>query len=121
VADIAQIAFQAMTSEARNRSYDLFGPETFTFPQLAEELGWALGSEVRFTSISDEAFIEIAGPVIGSTIVAQAIAGAYRLWERNGIGTGDASVLEREFDVSLTRFQDYAANLVECWKRETLI
>ena len=54
-------------------------------------------------------------------MTAQAIAGAYRLWERDGSGTGDASILEREFDVSLTRFQDYAANLAAIWKSEQLV
>ena len=120
-ADIAQIAFQAITSGPRNRSFDLVGPEALTFPQIAGELGRAMGSEVRFTEISDEVFIEHVGAAIGSTKVAAAIAGAYRLWERDGSGTGDASILEREFDVSLTRFQDYAANLLETWKREGLI
>ena len=120
-ADIAQIAFQAMTSGPRNRSFDLVGAEALTFPQMASELGRAMGSEVRFTAISDEVFIEHAGAAIGSTEVAQAIAAAYRLWERSGFGTGDASILEREFGVSLTRFQAYAANLVETWKQETRI
>ena len=120
-ADIAQIAYQAMTSGPRNRSFDLVGPEALTFPQIANELGQALGSEVRFTAISDEVFIEHVGAAIGSTKVAQAIAGAYRVWERDGSGTGDASILEREFDVSLTRFQDYAAKLVETWQRDSLI
>ena len=120
-ADIAQIAFQAIKSSPRNRSGDLDGPEALTFPQMADELGRAMGSEVRFTAISDQVFIEHAGAAIGSTEVAQAIAKAYRLWERDGSGTGDASILEREFDVALTRFSDYAANLVENWKRETLI
>ncbi len=120
-ADIARIAFLAMTSGPRNRSFDLVGPEALTFPQIANELGRAMGSEVRFTEISDEVFIEHVGAAIGSTTGAQAIAGAYRLWECDGSGTGDALILEREFDVSLTRFQDYAANLVETWKRETLI
>ena len=120
-ADIAQIAFQAMTNGPRNRSFDLVGPEALTFPQIANELGRAMGAEVRFTAISDEIFIEHVGAAIGSTEVAQAIAGAYRLWERDGSGTGDASILEREFDVSLTRFQDYAARLAETWKRETPI
>lgn len=121
VADIAQIAFQAVRSSPRNRSFDLVGPEALTFPQIANELGRAMGSEVKFTAISDEVFIEHVAAAIGSTKIAQAIAGAYRLWERDGSGTGDASILEREFDVSPTRFQDYAANLVETWKRETLI
>jgi len=117
--DIAQIAFQAMTSGPRNRSFDLVGPEALTFPQIANELGRAMGSEVQFTAISDEVFIEHVGAAIGSTKIAQAIAGAYRVWERDGSGTGDASILEREFDVSLTRFQDYAARLAETWKRES--
>ena len=120
-ADIAQISFQEMTSGPRNRSFDLVGPEALTFPQIADELGRALGSDVRFTAISDEVFIEHVGAAIGSTKVAQAIAGAYRLWERDGSGTGDASILEREFGASLTRFQDYAARLAETWKRESLI
>ena len=120
-ADIAQVAFQAMTTGPRNRSFDLVGPEALTFPQIAAELGQEIGSEVRFTAISDEAFIEHVGAAIGSTKVAAAIAGAYRLWERDGSGTGDPSILEREFDVSLIRFRDYAANLVESWKREGLV
>ena len=119
-ADIAQVAFQAMTTGPRNRSFDLVGPEALTFPQIAAELGQEMGSEVRFTAISDEAFIEHVGAAIGSTKVAAAIAGAYRLWERDGSGTGDPAILEREFDVSLIRFRDYAANLVESWKREGL-
>ena len=52
---------------------------------------------------------------------AAAVAAVYRLWERDGSGTGDASDLETEFDVSLTQFQDYAANLAETWKQEALI
>ncbi len=80
-----------------------------------------MGAEVRFTAISDEVFIEHIGAAIGSTKVAAAVAAAYRLWERHGGGASDASILEREFDVSLTRFQDYAANLAETWKRESLI
>jgi uncharacterized protein YbjT (DUF2867 family) len=120
-ADIAQVAFQAMTTGPRNRSFDLVGPEALTFPQIAAELGQEMGSEVRFTAISDEAFIEHVGAAIGSTKVAAAIAGAYRLWERDGSGTGDPSILEREFDVSLVRFRDYAVNLVESWKREGLV
>ena len=120
-ADIAQIAFQAMTSGPRNRSFDLVGPEALTFPQIANKLGRAMGSEVRFIAISDDVFVEHVGAAIGSTKVAEAIAGAYRLWERDGSGTGDASIIESEFDVSLTRFQDYAANLAETWKRESLI
>jgi len=119
--DIAQIAFKAMTGGPRNRSFDLVGPEAITFPQIADELGRAMGSEVRFIAISDEVFVEHIGAAIGSTEVAQAIAGAYRLWERDGSGTGDASILEREFGVSLTRFQDYAANLAETWQRASLI
>lgn len=120
-ADIAKIAVRVMTSGARNRSFDLVGPEALTFPQIANELGQAMGSDVPFTPISDDVFIEHVGATIGSATVAQAIAGAYRVWERDGSGTGDASILEREFDVSLTRFQDYAGNLVETWKRDSLI
>lgn len=120
-ADIAQLAFQAITSGPRNRSFDLVGPEALTFPQIADKLGRVLGGEVRFTAISDEVFIEHVGAAIGSTTIAQAIAGAYRLWERDGSGTGDASLLEREFEISLTRFQDFAAGLANAWKRESLI
>ena len=120
-ADIGQIAFQSMTSSPRNRSFDLVGPEALTFPQIASELGRAMGSEVRFTAIPDEVFVEHVGAAIGSTKVAAAIAAAYRLWERDGSGTGDPSILEMEFDVSLTRFQDYAANLVDTWTHEGLI
>lgn len=119
--DIAQIAFQAITGGPRNRSFDLVGPEALTFPQIANELGRAMGLEVQFVAISDDVFIEHVGAAIGSTKVAEAIAGAYRLWERDGSGTCDASIIEREFDVSLTRFQDYAAKLVKTWKRQALI
>ena len=119
--DIAQIAFLAIASGPRNRSFDLVGPEALTFPQIASELGRAMGSDVRFTAIPDEVFVEHVGAAIGSTKVAAAVAGAYRLWERDGSVTGDASKLETEFDVSLTRFQDYAANIAESWKREALI
>lgn len=117
-ADIAQIAFRAMTSGPRNQSFDLVGPEALTFPQMADQLGRAMGSEVRFIAISDEVFIEHVGAAIGSPEVAEAIAGAYRLWERDGGGTGDASVIEREFDVSLTQFGDFVTNMVETWKRD---
>ena len=110
-----------MTSGPRNRPFDLVGPEALTFPQIADELGRAMGAKVRFTEISDEVFVEHVGAAIGSTKVAAAVAAAYRLWERDGGGTGDASILESEFDVSLTPFQDYAANLAETWKRESLI
>jgi len=119
--DIAQIAFKSMTSGPRNRSFDLVGPEALTFPQIARELGQAMGFEVRFTAIPDEVFVEHVGPAIGSTEVAAAVAAAYRLWERDGNGTGDASILATEFDISLTRFQDFATNLAETWKREALI
>jgi uncharacterized protein YbjT (DUF2867 family) len=121
VSDIAQIAFQSITSGPRNRSFDLVGPEALTFPQIAGELGRAMGAEVRFTSIPDEIFVEHVGAAIGSTKVAAAIAGAYRVWERDSSATGNASTLETEFDVSLTRFQDYAANLAQHWKQEVLI
>lgn len=114
-ADIARIAFQAMTSGPRNRSFELVGPEALTFPQMAGALGKALGSEVRFIPISDEIFIEHVGAAIGSTNVAQAVAQAYRLWERDGSGTGDPSIIEREFDVSLTRFEDFASRLATAW------
>ena len=116
-----KIAFQAMISGPRNRSFDLVGSEALTFPQIAKWTRSAMGSEVRFIAISDDVFIEHVGAAIGSTKVAEAMAGAYRLWERDGSGTGDASIIESEFDVSLTRFQDYAANLVETWKRESMI
>lgn len=116
-ADIAQIAFRAMTSAPRNKSFDLVGPEALTMPQMAGVLSEALGSAVPFIPISDELFVEHVGAAIGSTKVAEAVAGAYRLWERDGGGTGDASILEREFDVSLTRFEDYAANLATAWGR----
>ena len=119
--DIAQVAFQAMMSGPRNRAFELVGPEALTFPQIANELGRAMAAEVHFTEISDAVFTEHVGTAIGSTKVAQAIAGAYRLWERDGSGTGDASILERDFEISLTRFQDYAANIVEIWRREGLI
>ena len=119
--DIAQIAFQSMTSGPRNQSFDLVGPEALTFPQMASELGRAMGTEVRFTSIPDEVFVEHVGAAIGSTKVAAAVAAAYRLWECDGNGTGDASILETEFDVSLMRFENYAANLAETWRRESLI
>ena len=88
---------------------------------MANELGRAMGAQVRFTAIPDEVFVEHVGAAIGSTKVASAVAAAYRLWECDGIGTGDASILETEFDVSLTRFQVYAANLAAIWKREGLI
>lgn len=119
--DIGQVAFQAMMSGPRNRTFELVGPEAITFPQIANELGRAMAAEVHFTEISDAVFTEHVGTAIGSPKVAQAIAGAYRLWERDGSGTGDASILERDFDISLTRFEDYAANIVETWKREGLI
>ena len=120
-ADIAQIAFRAMTSGPRNRAFDLVGPEALTFQEMASELSRAMGSEVRFITISDEVFIEHVGAAIGSTAVAAAIAGAYRLWERDGSGTGDASIIESEFDVSLTRFRDYAASVADAWKRASLL
>jgi uncharacterized protein YbjT (DUF2867 family) len=119
--DIAQIAFQSMTSGPRNRSFNLVGPESLTFPQMASQLGRAMGNEVRFTSIPDEVFVEHVGAAIGSTKVATAVVAVYRLWERGSNVTGNASILETEFDISLTRFQDYAANLAETWKREALI
>ena len=116
-ADIAWIAYQAVTSRPCDRLFELVGPEALTFSQMATELGKALGSDVPFVPISDDVFVEHVGAAIGSTKVAQAIAGAYRLWERDGSGTGDASILEREFDVSLTRFQDYAKSLAAAWNR----
>lgn len=119
-ADIAQVAFKAIDSRPRNRVFDLVGPEALTYPQIAEALGRAMDAGVQFTEISDEVFIEHVGGAIGSKIVAEAIAGAYRRWERDGSGTGDPSILESEFDVSLTRFEDYATGLVEVWKRDGL-
>ena len=118
-ADIARIAFRAMTSRPRNRSFDLVGPEAMTFPQIASALGKALESEVRFIPISDDVFVEHVGAAIGSTKVARAVAEAYRLWERDGSGAGDASILESEFDVSLTRFEDYANGLAAAWNVAT--
>ena len=118
-ADIAQIAFQAMISGPRNRSFELVGPEALTFPQIASALGKALESEVRFIPISDDVFVEHVGAAIGSTKVARAVAEAYRLWERDGSGAGDASILESEFDVSLTRFEDYANGLAAAWNVAT--
>jgi uncharacterized protein YbjT (DUF2867 family) len=100
---------------------DVVGPEALTFPKIADGLGRAMAAEVRFTEISDEVFTEHVGAAMGSDKVAEAIAAAYRLWERDGSGTGDPSILESEFDISLTRFEDYATGLVETWKRERLI
>ena len=77
--DIAQIAFLAIASGPRNRSFDLVGPDALTFPQIADELGRAMGSEVRFTAIPDEVFIEHVGSAIGSAKVAAAIAGSVPL------------------------------------------
>jgi uncharacterized protein YbjT (DUF2867 family) len=120
-ADIARIAFQAILSGPRNRSFDLVGPEALTFPQLASELGQAMGAEVRFIAVSDAVFVDQVGAAIGSRKVAAAVAAAYRLWERDGGGTLDTSILEHEFNVSLTRFQDYASSLAQTWKCGGLI
>lgn len=120
-ADIAEVAFKAIASGPRNSVFNVVGPEALTFPKIADGLGRAMAAEVRFTEISDEVFTEHAGAAMGSDKVAEAIAATYRLWERDGSGTGDPSILESEFDISLTRFEDYAAGLVETWKREGLI
>lgn len=119
--DISQVAVQVMMSGPRNRALELVGPEALTFPQMAVKLARAMAAEVRFSEISDAVFIEHVGAAIGSAQVAEAIAAAYRLWERDGSGTGDASVLEREFDISLVRFEDFAANLVRSWKLDSLV
>ena len=116
-ADIGTVAFRAITSGPRNTSFDLVGPDALTMPQLAEELSQALGANVDFIEISDDVFVEHAGAAIGSTEIARAIAGAYRLWQSDGSGTGDASILEREFDVSLTTFREFATGLARAWER----
>ena len=119
--DIGKVAFRAIMSGPRNESVDLVGPEVLTFSQMAKELGGALGADVRFIEVSDEVFVEHVGAAMGSKQVAQAITETYRLWERDGSGTGDASILEQEFDMTLVRFHDYAADLVKAWKRERLL
>ena len=93
-ADIARIAFQALITGPRNRSFDLVGPEALRFPQMANEPGRATGTEVRFTEISDDIFVEHVGAAIGSTKVAAAVAAAYQMWEREGGGSRDTSILE---------------------------
>ena len=119
-ADIGAIAFEAVTGPVRNKVYDLVGPEAMTFPQMAEDLGRALGAKIGFTEISDAIYVEHVGAAIGSPEVAQAIADSYRLWERKGGGTGDATVLEKEFELSLTRFADFAANVAKAWRGDNL-
>ncbi len=120
-ADIGAIAFQALSGPARNSVYDLVGPEAIRFPEMAEDLGRAMGAKIGFTEISDAIYVEHVGAAIGSPQVAQAIADSYRLWEREGGGTGDAAFLENEFDVKLTRFVDFAANVAREWRGNKLI
>jgi len=89
------VAFKAIASGPRNRVFNVVGPEALTFPKMADGLGRAMAAEVRFTQISDEVFTEHVGAAIGSDKAAEAIAAAYRLWERDGSGTGDPSILEK--------------------------
>ena len=120
-ADIGAVAFRAIVTGPRNDHFDLVGPEALTISQMAETLGRVLGAEVRAIEISDDIFVEHVGPAVGSSEVARAIAGAYRLWESDGSGTGDASIIEREFGVSLTAFRDFAAGLAETWRADSRI
>lgn len=120
-ADIAQAAVRAIIKGPGNQTFDLVGPEAITFRQMADELGRAMGTEVQFTEISDAVFIEHVGPAMGSTQGAQAIAATYRLWERDGSGTGDVSILKREFNVMPMHFHEYATKLVEAWKKDGLV
>lgn len=112
-ADIAEIAVRALEAGPTNRAWDIVGPERMTISQMAATLGDALGIEIAYTDIDDEVFAEQAGPLMGSVDVARAVAAAYRQWQQDGSGVGDAAALETEFGVSLTSFADYCATLAE--------
>jgi uncharacterized protein YbjT (DUF2867 family) len=59
VVDIAAIAILAMTTEAyRNKTYDLTGPESLTFADVAESLSRARGKPVTYMPITRAQFEE---------------------------------------------------------------
>jgi uncharacterized protein YbjT (DUF2867 family) len=109
VRDIGEIAARSLETGPRNRSLDLVGPEPLTLPQLIEVLGQALGRPIAYRELTDAEFVAHLGPFMGEPL-AWAIAGMYRLLEREG-AVGDAARLTAEFGVSLTSCHDYASRV----------
>jgi uncharacterized protein YbjT (DUF2867 family) len=74
-----------------------------------EVLGQALGRPIAYRELTDAEFVAHLGPFMGEPL-AWAIAGMYRLLEREG-AVGDAARLTAEFGVSLTSCHDYASRV----------
>ncbi|MET0532990.1 MAG: NmrA family transcriptional regulator [Steroidobacter sp.] len=70
VDDIADVAFAALTDDRhRNRLYEVTGPRAITFAEAMDEISAAVGRPIRFTQISQEAFVEAVGPYVPKDIV----------------------------------------------------
>jgi len=60
VRDVADVAAKVLTTPGHeNATYELTGPEDFTWPELAAKFTTILGREIKFQQISDAKFHEI--------------------------------------------------------------
>lgn len=58
--DIAEVAVAALVDPSkRNRLYEVTGPELMTFQDCVDEISKQLGKEIKFTSVSIEAYLGI--------------------------------------------------------------
>lgn len=58
--DIAEVAVAALVDPSkRNRLYEVTGPELMTFQDCVDEISKQLGKEIKFTSVSIEAYLDI--------------------------------------------------------------
>ncbi|ROS30023.1 uncharacterized protein YbjT (DUF2867 family) [Rathayibacter sp. PhB127] len=106
--DIAEVALAALTETTRiGRSYDLTGPRSLSFHDIADELSRATGRSIRYEPISTDTYIEEQQATGVPEEFAQMLAALY-----NQIGTGALDHTSEDIDSVLGRpardFRDYA-------------
>lgn len=112
--DIADVAVAALTEDGHaGRIYELTGPRLLTFAEAAEEIGTAIGREVRYVPVSPEEFqaaVSAALPAEQARLLTELFTTT--LDGRNAHLSGD---VPRVLGRPATDFADYARRAAGAW------
>jgi uncharacterized protein YbjT (DUF2867 family) len=113
VRDIAAVSFQALTGTGHEgKTYDITGPESLTYHDVADKLSAALGKSVRYVDVPPEAAFESmlkAGMPKWNASAVTELYGTFAAGEAAGI-TDTIERITRRAPISFDQFaRDHAA------------
>jgi uncharacterized protein YbjT (DUF2867 family) len=96
-------------AESKGARLRVAGPESLTLPEVAAQIGEALGHEVRFRQISGSEYAEMLEPYVGRE-VAEMVGSNYDRManEQNPLMTPETGETEQLLGVRFTSVVDWA-------------